>query len=113
MTLDEEIKHCEEVVEIKEAEAQYLEYSKIDWKHDANICIEEAKKYKQVAEWLRELKALKDFANFVAESVMEEDFDENSDFYAEAFCRKLYKMGFVEISDDKWIFNNEEVNTDE
>lgn len=65
--------------------------------------------HSQIAEWLRELKALKDFANFVAESVTEEEFEENSDFYAEVYCRKLHKMGLVEISDDKWILNNEEV----
>ena len=60
--------------------------------------------YRQLAEWLRELKALRDFANFVAESVTEEEFEENSGFYAEVYCRKLHKMGFIEATDDKWIF---------
>lgn len=61
--------------------------------------------FKQLAEWLKELKELRDFANFVAESVMEEAFEESSDFYAEVFCRKLHKMGFIEAEDDKWILN--------
>ena len=106
MTLDEAIKHAEEVAEENEKNAKSINniYKK--------SCLECADEHRQLAEWLMELNKLRDFANFVAESVMSEDFDENSDFYAEAFCRKLYKMGFIEISDDKWILNNEEVNTD-
>jgi hypothetical protein len=110
MNIEEAIKHCEEVAEAEEQ--KYKEW-KGDYSHLQKIdsCKECASEHRQLANWLRELKALKDFANFVAESVLEEDFEENNDFYAEVFCRKLHKMGLLEATDDKWILN-EEVNAD-
>ena len=63
----------------------------------------------QLAKWLKELKALRDFANFVAESVLSEDFEENSDFYAEVLCRKLTKLGKLKVVDNKYM----EVNADD
>ena len=68
-----------------------------------------ANEHRQLAEWLKELKALKDFAKFVAESVLSEDFEENSDFYAEVLCRKLTKLGKLKVVDNKYM----EVNADE
>ena len=107
MTIDEVIKNEEKLAELNEDQAQiYREQDEIlgSWSHE-----ECANNRRQLAEWLRELKELRDFANFVAESVMEEDFKENSDFYAEVFCRKLHKIGFIQAEDNKWIFNNEGV----
>ena len=60
MTLDEAIKHCEEVAEEKENEAQDLEYSKLDWRHEANKCSKCAEEHRKLARWLRELKAYKE-----------------------------------------------------
>ena len=60
MTLDEAIKHAEEVAEEKENEAQDLEYSKLDWRHEANQCFTCAEDHRQLAEWLKELKRLKE-----------------------------------------------------
>ena len=58
MTLDEAIKHCEEVAEEKEAQAWEAqlqeEYTTI------KSCKECAKEHRQLAEWLKELKQLKD-----------------------------------------------------
>lgn len=56
MTLDEAIKHAEEVAEEKENEAQDLEYSKLDWKYEANQCSKCSEEHRQLAEWLKELK---------------------------------------------------------
>lgn len=107
MTIDETIKKAEELAELNEDQARvYREQDDIIGAWSYEEC---AKEHRQFAEWLRELKALKDFANFVAESVMDEEFEENSGFYAEVYCRKLYKMGFIEFEDDKWILNKEEV----
>lgn len=107
MTIDEEIKNAEELAELNEDQAQiYKEQGDTMGSLSYREC---ANEHRQLAEWLRELKALKDFANFVAESVMDEEFEENSGFYAEVYCRKLYKMGFIESEDDKWILNKEEV----
>lgn len=58
MTLDEAIKHAEEVAEEKEDEAQDLEYSRLDWRHEANQCLECAKEHRQLAEWLKDYKRL-------------------------------------------------------
>lgn len=56
MTLDEAIKHAEEIAEEKENEAQDLEYSKLDWKYEANQCSKSSEEHRQLAEWLKELK---------------------------------------------------------
>ena len=58
MTIDEAIKHAEEVAEEnerwgKEAEF-YAEYVKI-----SNRCVKCAKEHRQLAEWLKELKMLR------------------------------------------------------
>lgn len=71
LTLDEMIKHFEKIVEEKESEAQDLEYSKLDWKHEANVCLEEAEKYKQIVEWLKELKYYKDRQDLINKSWQE------------------------------------------
>ena len=59
MTIDEAIKHCEEIAEEKEGEAQDLAYSKLDWRYEANQCSECAKKNRQLVTWLKELKELR------------------------------------------------------
>lgn len=91
MTLDEAIENVEKLAQLNEDQAQiYKEQGDIIGCLSYEEC---ATEHRQLAEWLRELKALKDFANFVAESVMDEEFEENSGFYAEVFCRKLHKIG--------------------
>lgn len=60
MTLDKTIKYYEEVAEEEEGEAQDLKYSKLDWRHEANQCSERAKEHRQVAEWLKDLKQLRE-----------------------------------------------------
>ena len=60
MNLEDAIRHAEEVAEEKENEAQELEYSKLDWKHEANLCKECAEEHRKLAEWLRDYKRLKE-----------------------------------------------------
>ena len=54
MTIDEAIKHCEEVAEENEKNAKSINniYKK--------LCLECASEHRQLAEWLKELKAYKD-----------------------------------------------------
>ena len=56
--LDEAIKHCEEVAEEKEKQASWF------WVKEGNpnyeSCEECAKEHRQLAEWLRELKKLRE-----------------------------------------------------
>lgn len=56
MTLEEAIKHCEEVAE---AEEQKYKDWKGDYSHLKKIdsCLECAKEHRQLAEWLKKLKA--------------------------------------------------------
>lgn len=58
MTLDEAIKHAEEVAEEKESEAQDLEYSKLGWRYEVNKCSKCAEEHRQLAEWLKDYKRL-------------------------------------------------------
>ena len=51
-----------------------------------------------------------DFADFVAESVTADDFDDSAGFFAEVACRKLYKIGILGMDDENWIYNYEERN---
>lgn len=57
MTIDEAIKHCEEVAEKKEYIAESVEGFD---EYTREECLESAKKHRQLAKWLRELKAYKD-----------------------------------------------------
>ena len=60
-TLDEAIKHCEEVAENNEDIANTFEYSLKTKK----TCKECASEHRQLAEWLRELKAWRhNYANY-------------------------------------------------
>lgn len=70
MTLNEAIKHCEEVIEELEKEAQewhenqvrkckLIPFAEMDYTHE-NECKECASDHKQLAEWLTELKQFKE-----------------------------------------------------
>lgn len=58
MTLDEAIKHCEEVAKETYVEAMLCHANPDDGKLDD--CIESGKYYEQLAEWLKELKQLRE-----------------------------------------------------
>jgi len=73
MTLDEAIKHYEKVAEEKESEAQHLEYSKLDWKYEANRCSKCAEEHKQLAEWLRDYKRLLELEKRFERYTMQDD----------------------------------------
>jgi hypothetical protein len=108
MTIDEAIKHCEEVAEENDKIANTFEYS-LKTKSDCKEC---ASEHRQLAEWLRELKKLRNFTHFIARNVMEDDFEENGRFYTEVFCRRLNKLGVIRSENNKWIYD-EEVNADD
>lgn len=58
MTLDEAIKHCEEVADEQEQSARILRGD--FYKARRESCIECASEHRQLAEWLKELKAYKE-----------------------------------------------------
>lgn len=105
MTLDEAIEHCEEVAEEQEKKAR----KKNDGTMSTRIkCEECAKKHRQLAERLRELKAYREFADWLVKAVLEEDWEENADFYAEVLCRKLTKLGKLKVVDNNYMEVNDE-----
>ena len=57
MTIDEAIKHCEEVAEKNESEANFG-FGNVCI--DRSSCLECAKEHRQLATWLKELKAYKE-----------------------------------------------------
>lgn len=68
MNIDEAIRHCEEVAEEKEARAEsnLIEIDKIKgilrvyYAEECESCLECARKHRQLAAWLKELKAYKE-----------------------------------------------------
>lgn len=64
MTLEEAIKHCEDVAERNEKKASWYWWTSWYWWKEGNPnyenCIECAAEHKQLAEWLKELKAVHD-----------------------------------------------------
>ncbi len=73
MTIDEAIKHAEEVAKEKESEAEDLEYSKLDWKYEANQCSKCAAEHRQLAEWLKQLQKIQKIINDWENSGEEDD----------------------------------------
>lgn len=116
-TLEETIKHCEEVAEKNETKGKMIQNNffklRRKQKQEIDSCLECAKEHRQLAEWLRELKKLRGFARYVANSITaeEEEFDENPRFFGEVYCRKLHKLGIIKMVDNKWVYD-EGVNAD-
>lgn len=118
LTLDEAIKHCEEVAEKQEitAKSNIIEIDKIKADgilrlYDADeyeSCMKCASEHRQLAEWLKELKTYREFADWLVKAVLEEDWEESADFYAEVLCRKLTKLGKLKVENNKYM----EVNAD-
>lgn len=85
MTLDESIKHCEEVAEVQEKLCKAndsFNFSQPKWKECAN-------EHRQLAEWLRELKELKEQQpeDVISRQAVFEAIDDcNSDGLKGIFC---------------------------
>jgi hypothetical protein len=116
MTIEEAIKHCEEVAYQNEIlMKRYDDASGYNRSHNENIRTDGAKGceqlislYRQLAEWLEELKTYREFADWLVQAVLEEDWEYRSDFNAEVICRKLTKLGKLKVVDNKYM----EVNAD-
>jgi len=59
MTIDEAIKHAEEVAEEQEKKAIYTPIEMLSSDDDIEKCQECAAEHRQIAEWLKELKQLR------------------------------------------------------
>ena len=98
MTLDEAIIHSEEKArEIRQANDEMPPDCKL-----SKGLMECACEHEQLAEWLKELKNLKQFVNWVTGEVLDDDFEEGSGAFAEIACRKLVKLGYIKLDGDTY-----------
>ena len=72
MTLDEDIKHCEEVAEKKEYIAESVEGFD---EYTREECLECATEHRQRAEWLRELQVHREIHNVLLQLLVDFDLD--------------------------------------
>lgn len=83
MTLDEAIRHCEEVAEEKEQEAKEAHVlSGMD-------CMECASEHRQLAEWLRELKAYREARD---EIIRKRDSSQWSELVVHGFSHAIHTI---------------------
>lgn len=62
MTIEEAIKHCEEVIEAKEKISIYTPFEMVSGGEDEIIaCRKCAEEHRQLAEWLKELKQYREW----------------------------------------------------
>ena len=62
-SIDEGIKHCEKVSEALRAKVSYKIFNDDYWTQEELDCLECAKEYRQLANWLKELKAYREINN--------------------------------------------------
>lgn len=105
MMIDEAIRHYEQI-----AENQIKCADRIDELHcDSTTTRYMAEHHRQLVEWLSELQRWREFGDWVVKAVLDDDWEDNADFYAEVLCRKLTKLGKLKLVDNKYM----EVNADE
>ena len=123
MTLEEAIKHCEEVARENEASIEYytIQGDK-EWLDECEKdCIECANEHRQLAEWLRELKWYREdtrFADLYERICIKRD--EDRDYFARTkdqtyITRIAEKEMFIHMMQDMMFdrYGVEEVNADE
>lgn len=111
MTLDEAIKHCEEVAEEKEKEAWEAQLQE-EYK-TIKSCKECARDHKQLAEWLKELKQLREQTKWIpcSERLPKEDeyigdvykYYLIQDEYGDMYVAHLSSVGWIPINSLKAI----------
>lgn len=110
MTIDDEIKHCEEVAENQE----WLSESYDDDSMGTKLCKECASEHRQLAEWLRELKKYR-IAHYKLRD-MDYEYDLNSKFGNNPmyYGHKVWDLfGDIDASVEYEVMGYEEVNADE
>ena len=105
MTIGEAIRYYEQL-----AENQIKCADRIDELHcDSTTTRYMAEHHRQLAEWLKELQRWREFGDWIVKAVLDDDWEDNADFYAEVLCRKLTKLGKLKVVDNKYM----EVNADD
>lgn len=117
LTLEEAIKHCEEIAETQE----WMSGTYDDDSMGAKLCKECASEHRQLAEWLRELKAYREdtrFADLYERICIKRD--EDRDYFARTkdqtyITRIAEKEMFIHMMQDMMFdrYGVEEVNADD
>lgn len=74
MELTEAIKHCHEKAEELKAKVPYRIFGD-EWTQEDKECMECAKEHEQLADWLTELKHLREVRALLKEKIADTDFD--------------------------------------
>lgn len=113
MTLDEAIKRFEKLASDYEFNLDMHQCNVIKLSvNDIERMKRNAKENRQLAEWLEELQAYREFADWLVKAVLEEDWEESADFYAEVLCRKLTKLGKLKVINNKYMEVNADADSD-
>ena len=89
MTIDEAIRHCEEVAERYETRAKIIDRRKLGFAlENPTACHECAADHRQLAEWLTELKELKNSIGAVKLSNMKEALELIREYKVENIAQK-------------------------
>ena len=75
MTLDEAIKHCEEVAEREQQKGYYANTEANQSTEYGTKCYECAKEHRQLAEWLKELKTHREIHEILLQTLVDFDLD--------------------------------------
>ena len=51
------------------------------------------------------MKSQDDFCKWLAKCVLEEQWEESPGFYAEVICRKLVKLGYLDVVEENYVLN--------
>ena len=95
LSLSEAIAHCKEKAEELSEQLDFIVDDETE-----KACIACMLEHEQLVEWLTELKELREFAKWVRGEVLDNYFEESSGAFAEIACRKLVKLGLVEVKDN-------------
>lgn len=104
MSIDEAIKHCEEVAQEKERHLKVYENMDEDrplFKEEENECKECAAEHRQLADWLKELKSFKEKDEAKAVRYEGDGYADGAMVYDKAFCPSC-NHEFEEDSDNCW-----------
>lgn len=98
MTIDEAIKHCEEVAEEKEAQAWEAQLQ--EEYRTIKPCKECAEEHRQLAEWLKELKSFKEKDEPKAVRYEGDGYADGSMVYDYAYCPNCNHE--TEVDSENW-----------
>ena len=100
MTLDEAIKHCEE--KAKELRKEKSKMARLGREQEWADCLECAKEHEQLAEWLKELKALRNDCEYKGGKILKRVSGDYVTYKIEYLLNNLAREIYLLESYRKW-----------